>query len=115
MIRTLLSAALAAVLLGGSAVAAPVKTDRGLVEGVAADGLTAYKGIPFAAPPVGALRWKPPQPAPTWTGVRKAEGFAPACTQSANISPLAQGQPKIPSDEDCLYLNVWTAAAPKAK
>jgi para-nitrobenzyl esterase len=63
-----------------------------------------YKGIPFAAPPVALLRWRAPQPAPHWEGVRKAEQFGPACLPngSANTSPA-------PS-EDCLYLNVWTAA-----
>ena len=91
-------------ILAGTAMAAPVKVEGGLVEGVAADGLTVYKGIPFASPPVGGLRWAPPQPATKWDGVRKADRFAPGCMQAMGAPP--------PSglSEDCLYLNIWTPA-----
>ncbi|HEY5040953.1 MAG TPA: carboxylesterase family protein [Verrucomicrobiae bacterium] len=77
---------------------APVKTDLGLVQGVSQDGLTVYRGIPFAAPPVGDLRWRAPQPAAKWDGVRQATQFAPM--------PIQNGR----GSEDCLYLNVWTPA-----
>ncbi|MCG6960152.1 carboxylesterase family protein [bacterium BMS3Abin03] len=80
----------------------PVKVEDGLLQGTYEDGLTVYKGIPFAAPPVGDLRWRPPQPPAKWEGVLKADKFAPGPIQSWGS----------PSDfsEDCLYLNVWTPA-----
>jgi para-nitrobenzyl esterase len=93
------------LLLAGAASAAPVKVDGGSLEGTAEDGLMVYRGIPFAAPPVGDLRWRPPQPAAGWTGIRKADTFGRACLQiNKAIANLPQ-----PS-EDCLYLNVWTPA-----
>lgn len=79
----------------------PISTEYGLVQGVAQDGLTVYKGIPFAAPPIGGLRWRPPQPAAKWKGVRVADKFGPGPFQgdgNGNVS------------EDCLYLNIWTLA-----
>jgi para-nitrobenzyl esterase len=80
----------------------PVKVEDGLLQGTYEDGLTVYKGIPFAAPPVGDLRWRPPQPPAKWEGELKADKFAPGPIQSWGS----------PSDfsEDCLYLNVWTPA-----
>jgi len=80
----------------------PVKVDGGLLQGTAEDGLTVYKGIPFAAPPVGELRWKAPQPAAKWDGVRMADKFAPGAMQGIN--------PPSGKSEDCLYLNVWSPA-----
>ncbi|PTY07088.1 carboxylesterase [Opitutaceae bacterium EW11] len=81
---------------------APVMTEYGLVQGVSEKDLTVYRGIPFAAPPVGDLRWRAPQPATPWTGVRAAEKFAPDPIQGAGTGPGIS--------EDCLYLNVWTPA-----
>jgi para-nitrobenzyl esterase len=75
----------------------------GRVHGEVKDGLASFKGLPFAAPPVGSLRWRMPQPVVAWSGVRRADAFAPACVQ-----PWADN-PNRPS-EDCLYLNVWSAA-----
>src|SRR5437016_3794700 len=69
-----------------SIAAAPVKVEGGLVEGTAADGLMVYKGIPFGAPPVGDLRWRPPQP-PKWSGTIQADKFAPACMQGGGPTP----------------------------
>jgi para-nitrobenzyl esterase len=80
----------------------PVKVSEGLVQGTFENGLTVYKGIPFAAPPVGDLRWRPPQPPAKWEGVKQADKFAPA--------PMQGGNPPSGKSEDCLYLNVWTPA-----
>jgi len=87
----------------------PVRTDAGPVQGTVDDGLTIYKGIPFAAPPVGDLRWRPPQPHAPWKEVRKADQFAPACMQVPIVLP-AFGLVSVTVNEDCLYLNVWTPA-----
>ncbi len=85
----------------GWAEAAPVKTTAGLVQGVAEKDLVVYRGIPFAAPPVGELRWRPPAPAEKWDGVRRADKFGP--------DPY-QGDGGEGVSEDCLYVNVWTPA-----
>lgn len=89
--------------------AAPLTTTvvvtGGAIEGVEQDGILTYKGIPFAAPPVGDLRWKPPAPVQPWTGFKKTDAFCAACMQAAN----AMGN-TAPVSEDCLYLNVWTPA-----
>jgi para-nitrobenzyl esterase len=86
-----------------------VKTANGLVEGVLEkSGIRSFKGLPFAAPPVGDLRWKSPQPANNWTGVLKADHFGPRAMQT-NIF----GDMMFRSDgmsENCLYLNVWAPA-----
>ncbi len=98
--------ALAASLFPPVAFAAdPVRTENGLVQGTVEDGLSVYRGIPFAAPPVGDLRWRPPQAAPNWQGVRAADQFGAACIQS---NPAMANLP-APS-EDCLYLNIWSPA-----
>jgi para-nitrobenzyl esterase len=81
---------------------APIKVEEGLLQGSSEGGLTVYRGIPFAAPPVGDLRWRAPQPAAKWEGVREATKFAPAPMQGGN-SPSGKS-------EDCLYLNVWSPA-----
>ena len=88
---------------------APVRTQSGLVQGTVENGLTVYKGIPFAAPPLADLRWRAPQPASSWTGVRIADKFAPACMQVPVVF-AALGMDTYPVNEDCLYLNVWTPA-----
>ena len=89
-----------------AAIPEPVKLDAGLVSGTAgASGeVRVFKGIPFAAPPVGPLRWKSPQPVAKWDGVRKADQFGARCMQ-------AQQPGSQPVSEDCLYLNIWTGAA----
>jgi para-nitrobenzyl esterase len=81
------------------------KVTGGAVSGVVENGISMFKGIPFAAPPVGDLRWKAPAPVRPWTGVMKADTFAKACMQAPNT----QGN-TAPVSEDCLYLNVWTPA-----
>ncbi|MEJ2110349.1 MAG: carboxylesterase family protein [Acidobacteriota bacterium] len=82
-----------------------VEVTGGTIEGVQENGIFSYKGIPFAQPPVGDLRWKEPQPVEPWTDVKKADAFGPACMQTAN----SMGN-SAPVSEDCLYINVWTPA-----
>jgi para-nitrobenzyl esterase len=105
----LVSAALAFVSILLADVSKPVRTQAGQVQGVVNDGITVYKGIPFAAPPVGDLRWRAPQPAAAWTGVRTADKFAPACMQVPIVN-ADLGMEAVATNEDCLYLNVWTPA-----
>jgi para-nitrobenzyl esterase len=105
-----------AFVRGSSAVPPePVKTDAGLLAGTsaAAPGVRVFKGIPFAAPPVGELRWRPPQPVAKWTGVRNADKFGDVCVQPKGVGRLnvSVDLPDSPAaSEDCLYLNIWTAA-----
>ena len=80
-------------------------TTDGPVLGLRENGVTKFLGIPYAKPPVGALRWMPPQPVAKWTGVRRAYKFGPTCAQVTTLGPFA-GPPN--SNEDCLYLNVFT-------
>ncbi|MBI1211919.1 MAG: carboxylesterase family protein [Alphaproteobacteria bacterium] len=87
--------------------AEPVAVEGGLIEGANDGGLTAYKGVPFAAPPVGDLRWREPQPVVPWSGVRPAKQFAPACMQRG-VSMPGEAPPAI--SEDCLYVNIWAPA-----
>jgi para-nitrobenzyl esterase len=92
--------------------AAPVRVAQGQLEGTEESGMRVFRGIPFAAPPVGALRWREPQPAPAWTGIRRADQFGPACAQGR---VEADGKLAAGISEDCLYLNVWTPAKPGEK
>jgi para-nitrobenzyl esterase len=87
----------------------PVHVQSGLVQGTMENGVTTYKGIPFAAPPVGDLRWRAPQPLRAWSGVRNADQFAPACMQVPIVNKDL-GMESVTRNEDCLYLNVWTPA-----
>lgn len=87
-----------------------IRVDGGLISGTTVDGVRSFKGIPFAAPPVGDLRWKPPQPVVAWQGVRQADNFGPMCPQSPYPSGSMYYAPPQTQSEDCLYLNVWTAA-----
>ena len=93
--------------------AAVVKTQGGDVQGLAEREVVAFKGIPYAAPPVGSLRWREPQPATPWPGVRKGDAFGSACIQKPGLSQANGGDPG-PLSEDCLYLNVWTPKADPA-
>jgi para-nitrobenzyl esterase len=94
----------------------PIRIESGLISGYYDErtGVTVYKGIPFAAPPVGDLRWKPPQSATPWTGTRACVEFGPSPMQPKPVPFLFLGPefvvPGSQISEDCLYLNVWTAA-----
>ncbi len=86
-----------------------LKVDGGPVKGAVADGVLSFKGVPFAAPPVGDLRWRPPQPVVAWSGVRQATEYGHDCMQKpfpSDAAPLGT-EPA----EDCLVLNVWRPAA----
>ncbi len=106
-------AALALTLpFAGSASAEPglvVATDLGQVRGERLDGVESWKGIPFAAPPVGPLRWRAPQTVAAWTGVREATSYGHDCMQAP--LPMDAAPLGAPPAEDCLYLNVWRPAA----
>jgi para-nitrobenzyl esterase len=98
-----------------TAVQETVRLDSGLItsDPGADTSVRVFKGIPFAAAPVGALRWRPPAPVLRWDGVRRADQFPPTCPQPARTGALAQLATSFrlgPSSEDCLYLNIWTAA-----
>ncbi len=97
-------------LLSTSAFAAvqePIRLDTGLLTGIAGSSsdVRVFRGIPFAAPPTGTLRWRAPQLPAHWEGVLKADEFGAVCMQ-----PAFRGAPPPHMSEDCLYLNVWTAA-----
>ena len=90
-----------------------VKIDTGMLRGKAADYVISWKGIPFAAPPVGPLRWRAPQPATKWSGIRDASQYSHDCMQKpfpSDAAPLGT----VPA-EDCLYMNVWRPAGGKGK
>ena len=92
-----------------------VRIDSGTLAGVhdAATGVNEFLGIPYAAPPLGALRWKPPQPAAAWTGVRAADHFGPRCMQLPLFGDMVFRSDGM--SEDCLYLNVWAPSGSKGK
>ena len=94
--------------LASLASAATVHVGVGDLAGATTGDIDSFKGVPYAAPPVGALRWSVPQPAPAWDGVREALRYAPACMQGGN--PWPAGTPTQLQSEDCLYLNVWRPA-----
>lgn len=108
--RKLYCVALAGLfLIGGHAQPVlQVHIANGALEGVQDGNIRIFKGVPFAQPPVGALRWKEPQPLKNWKGVRKAVKFGPRPMQTANFKDMLFRSEKY--SEDCLYLNVWTPA-----
>jgi para-nitrobenzyl esterase len=85
-----------------------VSTVEGQLEGVVSEGVSVFKGIPYAQPPVGALRWRPPAPVTPWQGIRKANRFGSSSLQSREACIAGGGGDPTPISEDCLYLNVWT-------
>ncbi len=95
-------------LATGAVQAQPVRIENGLIQGAQDGEITVYKSIPFAAPPVGALRWQAPQPPLPWKGVHQADKFGPVCMKRGVSVP---GSAAEPVSEDCLTLSVWTPAA----
>src|SRR4051812_20470795 len=94
------------MMVASSSSSAPqLKTRAGVVEGKAEGSVHAFLGIPYAAPPVGDLRWKAPVPAARWTGVRKATEFGPHCMQGNVFGDMTFRD--AGASEDCLSLNVW--------
>ncbi len=102
-------------LLAAPATAQRVQVESGALEGThvstTARPVDAYLGIPYAAAPIGPLRWQPPRPAAQWTGMRKADRFGPRCMQQPLFADMKFRSPGI--SEDCLTLNVWTPAGAK--
>jgi para-nitrobenzyl esterase len=98
---------LAAIQFASVAVAQQAVTESGVISGTSEGGLTVYRGVPFAAPPVGDLRWRAPRPVAPWKGTRKADTFTAACLQEG-VSMPGETPPAV--SEDCLYLNLWTPA-----
>jgi len=83
-----------------------IQTDNGIIQGIDDSGILEFKGIPYAQPPTGNRRWKPPKPVKNWSGIRKTDQFAPRCMQKDIFGDLMYRSKK--ASEDCLYLNVWT-------
>lgn len=102
------------VYVQGNAQLARTKTRFGVVEGTTENGIAIYKGIPFASPPVGELRWKAPVDPKPWKGVRECKAFAASPIQSKPVPFMCWTEefiaPPEPLSEDCLYLNVWSGA-----
>lgn len=98
----------ASAQLSDDTIAPRVQTANGLLEGTMDAGLRVFRGIPFARPPVEGLRWKAPQPAQNWSGIRKADKFGPRCMQRPFFDDMIFHSDGM--SEDCLYLNVWTPA-----
>jgi len=104
----LAACAIALPALAAAQPAPTVSIDSGALRGTTEDGVTSWKGIPFAAPPVGPLRWRAPQPAARWSGTRDATAYGHDCMQvpfPSDAAPLG-----TPPAEDCLYANVWRPA-----
>jgi para-nitrobenzyl esterase len=99
-----------------ASVGAYASTKQGKLEGVERDGVQAFLGVPFAAPPVGALRWRAPEPPAAWSGARAAKSFGSVAPQNPiPMDLLAAFKINEPQSEDCLYLNVWTPRADGAR
>src|SRR5262249_35734553 len=100
-----------AAACGGRSVDAQIITAKvtgGAVQGVVNGNIVSFKGIPFAAPPTGEQRWRPPQPVASWPNVKLADSFGPGCMQDPAMAVMFGAPPLV--KEDCLYLNVWTPA-----
>lgn len=115
LLQPLLSVGLLGAVLAAqtpSTVTDPVRVEQGLIAGTAgrSPDVRVYRGVPFAAPPLGDLRWKPPQPAAPWQGIRQATQVGNACMQPPYPTNALYGTSPPPMSEDCLNLNIWTPA-----
>lgn len=107
MMRRLLPLLAVALIAAAPADEAPVATTAsGVVRGTIADGVASFRGIPYAAPPVGPLRWHAPEPVQPWTAPRDARGYGNDCMQARFAGDIANTT--LPMSENCLFLNVWT-------
>jgi para-nitrobenzyl esterase len=115
ILRVLALPVLAAALLATPAAAQTLKVTGGEIAQASptADGVRVYRGLPYAAPPIGERRWAPPQPVQPWTGARPTDAYAPNCLQPKRYGDIDPFTPSM--SEDCLYLNVSTAAKPGQK
>ncbi|MDB5462698.1 MAG: carboxylesterase [Phenylobacterium sp.] len=106
ILRHLITATAAALTLAATTAYAAdtAKVAQGALHGHVSGAVASFKAIPFAAPPVGELRWRPPQAPKGWTGTRDATAFGPMCMQMRQVAP------DVKQSEDCLTLNVWTPA-----
>ena len=117
MATRLLKLAFAAIWLlaacSASAQSQPVqvRVDSGALTGASDGQIERFQGVPYAQPPVGALRWRPPQSLPPWTDARPAQAFGASCMQPAPMRGAPTGSPAAQMSEDCLTLNVWAPAA----
>lgn len=91
------------------------ETTAGKIEGTYEGGLYIFRGVPYAAPPIGRHRWLPPEPAKPWGGVRPAKRFAASAPQNPKMESLFLPSESEPQDEDCLYLNIWTPGLDDAR
>jgi para-nitrobenzyl esterase len=105
---SVLALTLAAAAAPASAQLSQADVTGGQIAGTVVEGISEFKGVPFAAPPLGDLRWKAPQPVKTWPGIRPTTAFGPACIQDPVMANRMA--PGATLSEDCLYLDVWTAA-----
>ena len=106
MNKYLIGAVMALSVMSSSVLAEVVSTTTGKVKGNTENGISAFLGIPYAAPPVGESRWKAPRPVKKWRGVREATAFGDDCSQQIFPPNILPGVQTTPS-EDCLYVNVW--------
>jgi para-nitrobenzyl esterase len=111
--RRLLSIAVSALALGACAATADAQTvtaPAGALRGTTENGIAGFRGIPYAAPPVGEMRWRPPAPPARWDGVRDATRYGAACIQPTPVFQTIYSSDIGATSEDCLTLNVWTPA-----
>lgn len=110
-LAALCGAALGALAVSAAAAPVKVRVDSGVLAGDARGGVASFKGVPYVAAPVGALRWAPPRAATAWRGERPATAYGPICPQRINANGLPnEGGAFGATSEDCLFLNVWTPA-----
>ncbi|MEQ1588239.1 MAG: carboxylesterase family protein, partial [Cyclobacteriaceae bacterium] len=115
--KILVTALLTFLMLTGFSQSPVIKTENGLISGIKKGDVSIFKGVPFADPPVGDLRWKAPQPVTNWSGTLKCENFSASPVQGKPVPFMMWTEefisPPEPLSEDCLYLNIWTKGKTK--